>query len=169
MTIWKWKITVKTQSWNPDKNNFDRSWFAPKRYTSKSCCFWPENVHVTICVPFCRITNSNKMKFKFQSIIASLIRFSIAIFLHNAVLVRFGSMKSRKIDLQISPPETSRNFHEEAIMGKIGGEIRFCAKKRKLSDFHSKIECYDDCNFVFTLSCAFDGAVFISSWDLSSC
>ena len=131
MTIWKWKITVKTQSWNPDKNNFDRSWFAPKRYTNKSCCFYLENVHFTICVPFCRFTNSNKMKFKFQSIIASLIRISFAIFLHNALLVRFGSIKSRKIDLQNFPPETSRNFHEEAIMAKIGGEIRLWAKNTK--------------------------------------
>ena len=90
--------------------------------------FCPENVHFTKCLPFCRITNLKKMKSKFQSIIANLIRFSIVIFLHNAVLVRFGSMKSRKIDLQISPPKTSRNFREEAIIGKIGGKIRFWAK-----------------------------------------
>ena len=130
MTIWKWKITVKTQSWNPDKNNLVRSWFAPKRYTNKSCCFYLENVHFTICVPFCRITNSNKIKALFTSIIASLIRFSIGIFLHNALLVRFGSIKSRKIDHQNSPLKQAEISTRKRFWEK-WGEIRLWAKNAK--------------------------------------
>ena len=131
--MWIWKITVKTQSWNSDKNNLVRSWFSPKRYTNKSCCFYLENVPFTICVPFCRFTNSNKIKLIIPSIIASLIRFSLGMFFHNALLVRFGSIKSRKIDLQNFLPETSRNFHEKTILGKVGVKSGFEQKTQNIS------------------------------------
>ena len=68
------------------------------------------------------------MKMIFQSIIENLILFLFGIFLHNALLAKFGSIKSRKIYLQNFPPETSRNFHEETILGKVGDEIRLGAK-----------------------------------------